>query len=84
MEPANVEIGAEFGSFDVARAEMERCEISQMVNYWMRDSSTISAYQKRQGSGVTVNPQLKYGEVKWACIKGVASFLQLSRDTDQT
>ena len=61
-------VGDEFSSFNDVEEAIFDFERQQNVSYWKRDTRTFKAAQKRVE--ITDNPELKFYEIKHACVKG--------------
>ena len=61
-------VGDSFESFDALQTKIKAYEQAHYVQFWRRDSHTIEAAKKRLDR--SLNPALKYYEVKFCCIHG--------------
>ena len=73
----SLEVGTEFSSFNELSKALEAFESEQKVTYWRRDSRTLQAARKR-GIDVDLDENIKYYELKYACLNGGRSFKSTS------
>ena len=71
-------IGKKFEDFSAFESAIERYQNAEYVQFWKRDSRTISAAQSRLPKK-TLNPRLKYYEVSFHCIQGGKTFKSNSK-----
>ncbi|XP_057296828.1 uncharacterized protein LOC130625742 [Hydractinia symbiolongicarpus] len=65
-------VGEKFASYKDLCNKLERFKASHFVDLWIRDSRTIKASQGRVKK--TLNPELKYYELKLSCVHGGRKF----------
>ena len=65
-------IGETFKTFEEVQQKVQQYEKSTSVQFWIRDSRTIEAAQRRIDR--PLNSSLKYYEVVYACIHGGRKF----------
>lgn len=70
-------IGQTFEDYSVFESAIQRYQNTEYVQFWKRDSRTISAAQKKL-SKKTLNPRLKYYEISYHCIQGGRQFKSTS------
>lgn len=61
-------VGDSFQSFSELEEKLQAFKAKKYVEFWRRDARTIEAVQNRLNR--TINPSLKYYELKYCCIHG--------------
>ena len=61
-------VGDQFMSFDSQQSRIKMYELVNFTQFWKRDARTIEAAKKRLDR--SLNPALKYYEIKFCCIHG--------------
>ena len=73
MMAQRLHIGKKFEDFSAFESAIECYQNAEYVQFWKRDSRTISAAQSRLPKK-SLNPRLKYYEIRYHCIQGGKSF----------
>ena len=72
LQRVSFTLGESFKSFDELEKKMKEYEITNLVQFWKRDTRTINAAQKRINRHLNTN--LKYYEITYCCIHGGKKF----------
>lgn len=77
VQPPVFSLGDRFRSIDALEKKLKSFESSTFTKFWKREARTIEAAQKRIDRHL--NPDLKYYQLKYACIHGGQAFRPKSK-----